>query len=197
MIFNKWPRWPMMAVLAFGLIFLWTQNGYRYLFAPRIHATVETCGTDCFVSWSDNGKAVSAVVDGADGLTTGQTLDVYPVGDIGHVTPADATPAVIWVFVLVVLLYLVLVALRVTRATANRRRAREEGKRTHRAGELAVLTITLGLPVPLVGGLLMLGDDSRSAGLVVLLTGVVILVGSASAYLAANWGPPADPAGAS
>jgi uncharacterized membrane protein len=99
--------------------------------------------------------------------------------------------------VLVVLLYLVLVALRVTRATANRRRAREEGERTHRAGELAVLTITLGLPVTLVGGLLMLGDDSRSAGLVVLLTGVVILVGSAGAYLAANWGPPADPAGAS
>ncbi|MEU4560779.1 hypothetical protein AB0F72_20565 [Actinoplanes sp. NPDC023936] len=189
--FNKWPKWPMMTILALGILFLWTQNGYRYLFAPRTQAVVDTCRDECFATWTENGKTVSAMVDGADGLQAGQPIEVYPVGDIGHVAAdGGGLPLVIWAFLAVALIYLVLVALRVAQATANRRRARAEGKRFHRAGELAVLAVAFGFPVTVLGGLLMLGEHSRSAGLTVLAVGLIVLVGAAGGYLAANWKPP-------
>ncbi|MEU8242998.1 hypothetical protein AB0C07_32475 [Actinoplanes missouriensis] len=191
MVFNKWPKWPMMSLLALGILFLWIQNGYRYLFSPRTQAVVESCRDECFVNWTDNGTTVSAMVDGADGLAVGQSIEVYPVGDIGHVAVDDGGfPLVIWAALAVAVVYLGLVALRVAQATANRRRAREEGKRIHRAGELAVLALAFGFPVTVLGGLLMLGDDSRSAGRVVLVTGLVALVGGFGGFMAANWKPP-------
>src|SRR5690349_12306190 len=98
----------MMLVLAIGVFFAWSQDGYRYLFEPRTQAVVETCADECFVALPTG----SAVLEDASGLPKGQTLDVYPVGDIGHVAADDGgAPGIVWAFAAVVVIYLGLVGL--------------------------------------------------------------------------------------
>jgi hypothetical protein len=198
----KVVRWPVMLFLAIGVLCVQGQNAYNYLFAPRVHAVVETCGASldggpqCLATWTAQGRPVTADIEGAgaDTLHDGQSIDVYPVGDLNDVRPDGAGPPWgVWLIALLAAAYLVLVGFQVSRSAPARRDARAAGRRTHRAGELLTLSMLLGLPSVVIGVVLAAADDSRDVGLVILGAGAVLFLGPLAGYLAVNWRPATPP----
>jgi hypothetical protein len=60
-------------------------------------------------------------------------------------------------------------------------------------GELGVLAWWLGAPLIVVGGLLALGEYSRTAGWLTIAAGVVMLVGFSTLWVVINSGRLATP----
>jgi hypothetical protein len=193
-IYRKRTYWPVMLILGIGALCSFAQDASRYFFQPRISAQVDYCSARlCTVVYP--GHTAVPIDDGAAaGLSTGQTVRTYATDDHHVRLDSAAPPWTVWLFAVLALAYLIAVAVRVTQATATRRAALARGEKAPLLGEAGVLAWWLGPPLIVVGGLLALGEHSRTAGWLTIAAGFVVTVGFSALWIAVNRGRGATPA---
>jgi hypothetical protein len=173
------PMWFIVLVFGIGLCGASIQSTYSYFFAPRVAVTVESCQTNCYGTWTTPAGRHQEFgqVDGVDpnAYEKGDTFTGY-LFDGGHddrVRPVGGGPErPAYLILLAVVLHSVWVGRKVVQRVVRRRRDKAD---VLPAGELLPIALGIGLPMLLLGIVLLFFAASRSAGFLIGGIGLMTL----------------------